>query len=130
MPWLLDTPIDSGDLDDGEYSEVKITRFVQDSNRGQVNLRLEYGNTVDGKWESGYLPKSKSPHATINDRGDTDYSTLVADAVPDVQTSDPGDPIRYVPAGDVWVERTYYAVKRGLYAYLEDKGIIDAGTMS
>ena len=130
MPWLLTTPIDSGDLDDGNYGEVKITRFVQDSNRNQIQLRLEYGNTVDGKWESGYLPKGKSPHAVINNSGGSDYNNLVASAIPDVQTSDPGDPVRYVEAGDVWVERTYYAVKRDLYDYLVTKGIIDAGTMS
>ena len=126
MPWLLTTPIDAGDLDSGTYAEVKIIRFTQDPSRERFNVRLEYGNTVDGKWISGFSPRSKDAHATIMG---TDYTDLVSAAVPDVQTSDPADAVKYEAVGAVWVERTYYAVKRALYEWLNTNGIIDAGSI-
>ena len=126
MAWNLAAPVNCGDLDDGTYGEAKIVRFTQDSNRNRMDVRLEYGNTVDGTWVGGYLPQGKSSYVIISD---ADYGDVVSDSVPDVQTSDPSDD-RYAQVGDVWVEKTYEATKRALYEWLVANDHIEAGTLS
>ena len=126
MPWQLTTPVAVGDLDSGSYGEAKITHFRQDVNRARFDLQLEYGNTVADVWERGIVPTGKVDHFVVLG---TDYADLIADSVPDVQTLDPADAVRYAVAGAVWVERTYYATKRALYNWLSTNGHIDAGTV-
>ena len=108
MPWSLTTPISSGDLDATSYGEVKIVRQTHDSVRRIITVDLEYGNTVEDVWVPGIQPRGKLGSAYIQG---TDYSTLVANSEPELN------------------EKTYDAVKRGLYAYLNTKGVIGAGTL-
>lgn len=131
MPWDLTTPINTGDLDSSTYAQAKITRLMQDSNRGSLRVNIEYGNTVDGEWQRGKgAPSGKSPMANLDG---AEYETLVDTAVPQVALSDPGDP-NYVQVDvggtPVWVEKTYVAVKRGIYEHLNSTGAIDAGSIS
>jgi hypothetical protein len=127
MPWALIEPKKSGDLDVVPYTEVKIISFFQDPNLHRIDLRLEYGNTVEGTWVPGYLPVGKKDHANIYA---ADYASLVSGSVPDVQTEDPGDPDRYAQVGNIWVERTYHATKRALYEWLAVNEVIEPGAMA
>lgn len=131
MPWDLNTPVNTGDLDEGNYSQAKVTRLMQDSNRNNMRVNLEYGNTVGGVWERGKAPPAgKRPVYQIE--GD-EYTTLVDTATPRVFLSDPSDPnFVEVDVGGtpVWVEKTYVATKRGVYEHLEAQGVIDAGSIS
>lgn len=109
MPWTLTTPVSAGDLDTTSYAEVRIVRQAHDSVRRMIVLDLEYGNTVDGTWVPGIQPRSKP--CSIYVQGD-DYMTLTVSSMPEED------------------EKTYDAVKRGLYAYLASKGLIGPGTLS
>lgn len=108
MPWHLTTSVSVGDLDTGSYAEVKIVRQAHDSVRRVIAVDVEYGNTVEGVWKSGIQPRSKIGSVAIQG---TDYTTLV-------DTSTPQE-----------AEKTYDAVKRGLYGFLLSKGVIGAGEL-
>ena len=94
-------------------------RLIQDSQKDLINVRLEYGNTVSEEWTPGILPSGKVSSVSISG---SDYSSVVSDSVPDVQTEDPSD-LNYSQVGAVWVVRTYYATKcfldglRGRYEF-------------
>ena len=110
MSWILTTPVAVGDLDpNGPYTEVKITHQAHDSVRGIIAINFEYGNTVGGEWKPGISIRGKATSVVIQDE---DYNTLVADSMPETN------------------EKTYDAVKRGLYAYLAYKNIIGPGALS
>jgi len=100
MPVTLTAAVKPGDLDSVDYAEAKITAFVMYLNQKQMEIIVEWGNTVDGKWEQGLKPKS---HIVLT--GD-DYDAVVADNA-----------------------TTYAAVKSDLYQYLIDEGIV-AGTVT
>ena len=126
MPWNLTTPVNVGDLDTVDYSEITMTGLRHDSRRKMLMLEIEYGNTVDGEWKAGFSPANKQTNFILTD---TEYDSVTAGSVPDVQTSDPGSPA-YAQVGSVWVERTYVAVKRGCYEWLVAQGHIGAGSIS
>ena len=109
MPWTLTTPISAGDLDTTPYAEVRIVRQAHDSVRRVIVLDLEYGNTVGGSWVPGIQPRSKPCSVYI--QGD-DYTTLTENSLPEED------------------EKTYDAVKRGLYNFLHTKAFIGDGTLS
>ena len=110
MPWTLTTPVAVGDLDpSGPYTEVRIVRQSHDSVRRAIIVHLEYGNTVDGVWKSGIPARDRPASVIINS---ADYDELVADSEP------------------VAGEKTYGAVKRGLYEYLLEKNVIGPGTLT
>jgi hypothetical protein len=127
MPWTLTTPIPGGGLEAGSLGEIKLTNFQHRSDKQRISFGIQYGNTVASKWERGYTPRDKGDDFLITG---TDYDDLIANAVPDVQTSDPSDAVRYAAVGAVWVERTYYAAKRGAYEWLETNGHIAAGSVT
>lgn len=65
---------------------------------------------------------------------DPAFTILAGSSVPQATFLDPGDPVNYVKLSinhpvhgmlDVWIERTYTAVKRALYEHDIDKGIIE-----
>lgn len=126
MPWKLTTPVSVGDLDDADYDQVSITKFMQDPITDALALELQYGRTVDGVWVRGVTPKGKVKSIVISGE---DYGNLIAGAKPDVQAKDPGSPLYFTAAG-VWVEHTYVAVKRDAYQWLADKGHIGAGSIA
>jgi hypothetical protein len=95
-------------LDTSSYAEVKIVRQSHDSVRKVIVVDLEYGNTVDGVWKAGIQPRSKIGSASVQG---TDYNALVANSTPETS------------------EKTYDAVKRGLYEFLLSKNVIGAGTL-
>ncbi len=108
MPWLLTTPIDTGDLDTVDYGEVKIVDHRQGSGQPKIVLMLQYGNTVDGSWVPGIAPVGKQiAYVADND----DYLELITTHM----TYDG--------------ELTYQAVKRGLYEHLNAKGVIGPGSI-
>jgi hypothetical protein len=109
MPWQLTTVIDTGDLDTTSYGEVKIVRQIHDSIRGMVSIDLEYGNTVQGAWVPGLSLHSKPSSVFIDG---TDYLALITDSEPEQD------------------EKTYDAVKRGLYEFLASKNYIGPGHIS
>ena len=109
MPWQLTTSVGTGDLDaNGPYTQVKIVRQLHDSVQRFIAVDLEYGNTVGGNWVPGIRLTSKVLSAIISG---TPYDTLTTTSEPEVD------------------EKTYDAVKRGLYEYLNDNGIIAAGAI-
>ena len=109
MAWQLTTPVVVGDLDpNGPYTQVKILYQVHDGRRNQIRVDFEYGNTVEDSWVAGITPSGKEGSCTIEGE---DYLTLVS-------THSPNEG-----------ELTYDAVKRGLYEYLVQKGIISSGTV-
>ena len=66
MAWVLTTPYSGGDLDPvGVYTHVKIRRMVWDDARGVIQISLEYGTTVDGKWVPGMMPVGKASFVEI-----------------------------------------------------------------
>jgi hypothetical protein len=110
MPWILTTPVAVGDLDpNGPYAQVKIVRQAHDSIRKVIAIDLEYGNTVNNNWVPGLPVRSKPTSVVI--QGD-EYSALVADSEPETN------------------EKTYDAVKRGLYSLLATKNVIGPGTLT
>lgn len=127
MPWTLTTPVAVGDLEDSALAEIKIVRLEQHANKKRLGLQLQYGNTVGEVWTPGYAPRAKQIDVQITA---TDYDDIIANSVPDVQTSDPADAVRYAQVGAVWVERTYYAVQRACYEWLNTNSIIDAGSVT
>ena len=126
MPWQLTTALDVGDLDVANYDQIRVTHLMHDSVRKLIHLSIEYGRTVADVWTPGATPAGKETSFTIMD---TEYDNLIAGQAPDVQTIDPSDAIRYVQDGVVWVEKTYYATKRGVYEYLNSQGHTDAGSV-
>ena len=112
MPWLFDTPKDVGDMDpNGPYTQAKIMRQVHDARRSQVQLELEYGNTVDDAWVAGIQPAEGSGLETSYSISDQEYVDLVT-----THTSNDG-------------ELTYDAVKRGLYDHLNTEGVLSSGSI-
>jgi len=110
MPWTLTAPITVGDLDaNGPYTQVKIVHQNHDSVNGKITLFLEYGKTAQDAWVPGIPVKSKELVVSIEG---ADYVSLVTGSEPEVN------------------EKTYDAVKRGLYEYLADKSIIGAGVLT
>jgi len=135
MPWDLTTPVPTGDLASSDYGEVKLVRMTHDSEQAQFRLRLSYGNTNAGNWEAGYTPVGKDTGVLIEG---ADYDAIATTEKPSVTFDDKSaDPnysavvINHSTHGDltVYVEKTYSAVKRGLYEWLNDNGYIDAGTV-
>jgi hypothetical protein len=131
MPWTLTTPVETGDLDTVDYAELQIVRMTHLSlpDAESIVVDLQYGNTVNGVWVEGIaIPTGKAKTVTIIG---TDYTDLITNAIPDVQTSDPSNPNYYYDASaSVWVERTFAASKRGLYEWMYDNGYIDAGSVT
>jgi hypothetical protein len=109
MPWQLTTAIDVGDMDTSDYTQVRIVRFDQDILNGRIIVYLQYGNTVEGNWVPGLVPKSK---AVAHEITGASYTSLV-------ENSEPNEG-----------ESTYDAVKRALYQHLADANVIAAGTLS
>ena len=135
MPWNLTTDVATGDLAGADYGEVKIRRQTWDDHRKSISVDLAYGNTDAGPPEvfnEGHLPEGKVANASWDG---TEYDDFIAAAQPKVVFADPSD-ANYVnvPASggdpEYWVERTYVAVKRGLYEQMETDGTIAAGTVS
>lgn len=110
MPWQLTTPVAVGDLDpNGPYNQIAIMRQLHDRRRKQIQLELEYGNTVDDNWVRGITaPAGKQTSIVIEGE---DYTTLVT-----THATNDG-------------ELTYDAAKRGLFEHLLAKGIIEAGSI-
>jgi hypothetical protein len=110
MPWTLTTPVAVGDLDPaGPYTQVKIVRQAHDSVRGMIAVDLEYGNTVNDEWKPGLPIRSKPTNIIIQGE---EYTALVTDSEPETD------------------EKTYDAVKRGLYEFLATKNMIGPGTLT
>ncbi len=109
MPWTLTTPVAVGDLDSGPYTQVRIVHQAHDSVRGVIAVDLEYGNMVNNEWKPGLPLRNKPTNAIIQGE---EYSTLVTDSEPEAN------------------EKTYDAVKRGLYEHLASKNIIGPGTLT
>ena len=107
MPWQLKTPIDVGGLDSNDYDQIRITRLTHDSVRSMILVDLEYGRTVDGEWVPGHTPKDTATGVVIT--GD-DYAAVAS------HVSNDG-------------ERTYEAVRRGLYEWLSASGHIAPGSV-
>lgn len=110
MPWQLTTPYSGGDLDpSGVYNQVKIRVQSWDDRRNMMAVELEYGTTsAEGKWVAGIVPASKPTYVPITGQ---DYVDLATNSTPNVG------------------EKTYDAVKRGLYEYLSIKGLLDPGSI-
>jgi hypothetical protein len=108
MPWLLTTPLDVGDMDEADYTHVRIIHQTHDSVRAFIQLGLEYGRVVNNAWVPGTTPKGKPSSCFIIG---ADYDTLTTASTPELN------------------ELTYDAVKRGLYQYLVTKEVIGAGTL-
>lgn len=53
MPVLLTNPLNPGDIDVTQYSEVKITQMLWDAEQNLIRLKCQYGNTVNGVWTPG-----------------------------------------------------------------------------
>ena len=87
-------------------------------------MDIEYG-TIDheGHWvQAGTSPAESSDFPnSVNIEG-ADYDTLKDKHTPNVVDSDPADP-NYVKVvlsiGAVWVEKTYFAAKRGAYEIVQ-----------
>jgi hypothetical protein len=127
MGWTLTTPISTPH--GGTLDELRMTLMRHDSRPPveRIICSWEYGNTIDGTWKPGEAVSEVTTSHVIE--GD-EYTALVAAATPDIQTSDPSDPVRYVQVGAVWVERVYYAVKRELYEHLNSESKIPDGTVT
>jgi len=109
MPWELTTPVQTGDLDpNGPYAQIKIMRILFDTRQSQINILLEYGNTVEGDWILGQQPAGLESHILITGE---DYTTLCA-------THETNDD-----------ELTYTAMKRALYEWLNTNDKIAAGSI-
>ena len=69
MSLVLDTPIQTGDLDPNAstYGEVKIIRFSHDAVNRLCELVTQEGNTVDGVWVAGV---SRAQRFVIYDKKD------------------------------------------------------------
>lgn len=111
MPWLLDTPISSGDLDTSDYDIVKITRMSLNSERNQIDVQWQQGYMDGDEMVRGMAQRDASFHASIEGE---EYQTLVT---------------THLPLDTPTLELTYAAVKRGLYEWLFAKGLIGAGTI-
>ena len=108
MPWQLTTPVTVGGLDAASYDQIRITRMVHDSVRAFIQFDIEYGRTVNDVWTPGYAPKDKLTTFFLQGQ---EYVDLVTDAEPEAE------------------EKTYDAVKRGLYEWLNANNHIAAGTV-
>ena len=107
MAWQLTTPVTSGDLDSSDYDLIKLTRFVHDSTSNRIMINWVYGYLdEEGEMVNGIQPRGSESHAIID--GD-DYLTLVS-------THEPLEG-----------EKTYVAIKRGLYEWLLAEGKIGPG---
>lgn len=130
MPIQLDTAVDVGDLTTKTMDHAMVWLQRHDGKRSTISLEVEYGTIVADEWNpSGLNPAEESDFPTYGEISDTQYNDIIANSVPDVQTSDPGDAVRYAQVGAVWVERTYYAVKRGIYEWLQAQHTVLAGTI-
>ena len=110
MPWLLDTPIDVGDLSgDGNITHVRAHMKDNDPDRKRIFVKIVYGR----KPATTFLPSTIHPEgkaATYAITGD-DWDTITTTHTPEVD------------------EKTYAAAKRGLYEELVGKGVIGAGSV-
>jgi len=111
MPWQLTTAVDVGELDANDYTHVRIARMTYDVNRTTIFVEVEYGRVDGENWVGGLKPVSKQTSFQITGE---DLDTLINDAEPNA-----GPPI----------EKTYDAVKRGLYTWLNANGHIAAGAV-
>jgi len=128
MPLNLSVAFDPGDLDPGKsYTHVKIVSTDHNSEAKTIRVVVARGYMSEGEFVESTIAK-RQLHTVQNVEGDLAYDTVVSNSAPNVETSDPEDSLRYAAAGAVWVEKTYYAVKRALYEWLEDKGFY-AGTI-
>lgn len=109
MPWQLTTPVTVGALDSASYDQIRITRMTHDSVRAFIQFDIEYGRTVDSVWTPGLAPRDKQTSFFLQGQ---EYTDLVTTAEP-------------VDAN----EKTYDAVKRGLYEWLNTNGHIAAGSV-
>jgi hypothetical protein len=114
MPILLTTPYDPGSSDPGEtYPRAKITGFSIDLHAKVVQVRLEYGDVVDGSWVRGKA--SLEPSVCIENKP----------AEPGPATTDYDDLVAELPEAE---ETIYAGAARVLYEYLIAKGIL-SGTI-
>ena len=56
--WILTNPIDVGDLDDDDLTEIRIVAWHVMPVAQRVDLELEYGRRVDGIFVRGVQPKT------------------------------------------------------------------------
>ena len=135
MPWQLETSINVGDMDPdapgGQYTHVRVTLQGNDPDEKSIPVAIHYGWLNEGNFVSGSLsPTNRKTSYLI--RGD-DWSSIVANTVPDVVSTEPGHSSRYqeftFDGSPAWRETIYWGAKRGLYEELHTKGIIDDGTV-
>ena len=109
MPWQLTTPVDVGNLDVADYNQIKIVRMVHATQSPErIEVQIEYGRTVNNVWTRGMDPVGKQTYFIIEGQA---YQDLVTTHVPNAQ------------------EKTYEAVKRGLYEWLNDNDHIADGSV-
>ena len=102
MPIQLTTPLDAGDIDSGTYDHVMIMRQIHNNRRKRVVLSLEYGTIDNQEWIGGpAAPTDDSTYPPAVVISGQDYTDLVS-------THEPNQG-----------EKTYDAVKRGLYQWLQ-----------
>lgn len=123
MPVQLTTPLSGGDLG-ADMTHAKVTALTHNSEAHYIMVHLKFGTMADGKFAEGDVqPANKCQykigpdHAGIGEEGDddylapkTEYMDLVGGHTPNVG------------------ELTYAAVKRGIYEFLIDNGIV-SGTI-
>ena len=106
MPILLTTPFNPGDLDKGHtYPLVNIVSVHILKEQEKIAIEYQFGSMADGVWTPGPAAPTKQFVVITED----DYAAVVK------QAANSGELI-------------YEGVKRVLYQYLLDKGIV-AGTI-
>ena len=98
-----------GALDTGNYDQIRIVRLNHDSVRGFISLQIEYGRTINSVWTPGFAPAGKQTNFHIDGQA---YTDLVTDSEP-------------LDAN----EKTYDAVRRGLFEWLSANNHIAAGSI-
>lgn len=113
MPILLTTPLDPGSFDTATYDHVKIINQTHRMNRIEpsIMLFLSYGTVTDGVWVPGNNTPSTAVYPVNVSVSGEDYISLISHDSLDG-------------------EKTYAAVKRGLYEYLQSNYAALAGDIT
>ena len=104
MPIQLTIPFNPGDLDPGKtYPEAKLIEININLQQKMIRLTAVCGEEVSGIWQGGYMSKTFN----VEIKGE-DYDTII------LETTISGED-----------HQIYAGIKRVLYQYLIDEGILE-----
>ena len=132
MPLQLTTPIGVGDLDPGapaaEYTHCKIRLDGNDPDEQIIPISISYGYYVEGSYIAGAVRPAELKRSYPI--ADAKWLKLVGTSEPKHTQTDPASSEYFkvdMAGTSIWIQKTYYASKDGLYEHLIAEKIIPPG---